>query len=163
MEEKVFRVSYGFVGNAELESYISYSFFSKEYNGGFVTLDDAVTIFELHAQEENADVDYDEFLPICVEVQYFPDVKGHILALSPIHYVIYDGNSWFIPLKEDGRVKKVGKNEAIEWIENYMKAVKSYEERVNSFPAASIETIMFGEDKAAYPTKKELAAMPKAE
>lgn len=63
MEEKVFRVSYGFVSNVALESYIRDSFFSKEYDGGFVTLDEAVTIFELHAQEENAAVDYDEFFP----------------------------------------------------------------------------------------------------
>lgn len=49
------------------------------------------------------------------------------------------------------------------WVQQYMKAVESYEDRVNAAPPVSLEVSMFGGDKAAYPTKDELDAMPKNE
>ena len=167
MEEKVFRVSYGYIDKAvdggSLKSYTPAVLHTKDYDGRFVTLEEAVRIYELYAPEENAYADYDEFLPICVEAQYFPDVDiSSRFSIYPVDYIIYDGNNWFIPLKE-GRVKKASKDEALKWIEAYVKAVKSYDERVKALPEPTLETIFFAKDKSFYPTKEELAAMPKAE
>lgn len=167
MEEKVFRVSYGFVGKAvdggALESYAPSLFYAKDYDGRFVTLEEAVAIYEIHAPEENEYADYDEFLPICVEVQYFPEADiSSRFSINPVDYIIYDGNNWFIPLKEE-RVKKASKDEALKWIEAYVKAVKSYDERVKALPEPTLETFFFAKDKSFYPTKEELTAMPKAE
>lgn len=166
MKDKIFRVSYGYVDKAvdggALESYTPAVLHTKDYNGRFVTLEEAVRIYELHSPEENAYADYDEFLPICVETQYFPDVDiSSRFSICPVDYIIYDGNNWFIPLNER-RVKKASKDEALRWIESYVKAVKSYNERVKALPAPTLETIFFAKDKSFCPTKEELAAMPKA-
>lgn len=167
MKDKIFRVSYGFVDNdrksGALESYAPSVLYAKDYDGRFVTLEEAVAIYEIHAPEENEYADYDEFLPICVEAQYFPDADiSSRFSIYPVDYIIYDGNNWFIPLKE-GRVKKASKDEALKWIEAYVKAVKSYDERVKALPEPTLETFFFAKDKSFYPTKEELAAMPKAE
>lgn len=108
------------------------------------------------------DADGDEFLPICVAVHYVLNIDGHNNYLDNVEYVLYDGDNWYIPLKENA-VKKTSKEEAVLWVQQYMKAVESYEDRVNAAPPVSLEVSMFGGDKAAYPTKDELDAMPKNE
>lgn len=159
---KPFYVSYGFTGrkNPEgpLESFIPAGFTAKDYNGEALTLEDAEAIFREWAPEINADADYDEFLPICIEVQVIPNTGNHACYLPNIDYVICDGKEWYIPLKEG--VKKVSREKAIGWISRYIKAVDSYEKRVSTAPETSLKEWMFG-DKTAYPTEDELEAMPK--
>lgn len=164
---KPYFVSYGCVGRrwktSPLESFIPSDFMTGNYDGGgLANLQDALRIFNEEAPEINAYADGDEFLPICVAVHYVLNIDGHNNYLDNVEYVLYDGDNWYIPLKENA-VKKTSKEEAVLWVQQYMKAVESYEDRVNAAPPVSLEVSMFGGDKAAYPTKDELDAMPKNE
>lgn len=164
---KVFSVSYGYVGRrtpgGPLQSFSPAFLYTKDYDGEhFATLSEAKAIFDAEAPAINSDADYDEFLPICIEVEYVPDIKGHSCYIANVDYIIYDGESWYVPLK-DNAVKRASEEEAKEWVYKYLEAVESYEKRVNAAPAVSLEELMFGGDKAAYPTEEELAAMPKEE
>lgn len=162
---KPFFVSYGSVGRrtagGNLESFIPASFTTSTYNGtGLSTLEEAKKIFDEEAPIVNTDVDYDEFLPICIEVQYIPDVNGHTCYVDNVDYIIYDGENWYVPLK-DNAVRKASEEEATEWVLQYLKAIESYEARVNAAPPATLMDAMFGGDEAAYPTKEEMLSMPK--
>lgn len=143
--------------------------YTATYNGEKIdTLDEAYSVLKRETDVINAQgvkTSYDYWPGI--EVRLYAEVNdGHHNYMKDIQYTIVDAGGWHIPTDYVCKSRVVSKEAAIAWMENYARAIASYEKRVNALPEIPADKLMheawFGGANKAYDlTPEERAAMPK--